>query len=82
LQTAKKPANAGLLGLCHLGHMKVRFRLMAELGGEVPNPLWDDVFKELERMEAILRSVPDLDGDGFWEEPSDEPPPPDLTPDM
>jgi hypothetical protein len=55
---------------------------MAELGGEVPNPLWDDVFKELERMEAILRSVPDLDGDGFWEEPSDEPPPPDLTPDM
>ena len=37
LQIAKKSANAGFLILCHIGHMKVRFRLMAEREGFEPS---------------------------------------------
>uniref|UniRef100_UPI0035CEEE7E hypothetical protein n=1 Tax=unclassified Bartonella TaxID=2645622 RepID=UPI0035CEEE7E len=33
IQTIKNPANAELFKLCHIKHMKVRFKLMAEREG-------------------------------------------------
>ena len=48
---------------------------MADLLGGSPN-LLDDVFRDLEDWEALLKSIPELDVDDLPEAP----PPPDLTP--
>lgn len=54
---------------------------MAHLQGETPNRLWDDIFKDLERLEAVLRSVPDFQVDE-WSDENLGVKPPDLTPDI
>ncbi|CAN0575582.1 unnamed protein product, partial [Ectocarpus sp. 12 AP-2014] len=55
---------------------------VADLRGESPNLADLDVFKELERWEAILQSIPDLPGDEPSCDKLDARPPDDLTPDI
>lgn len=54
---------------------------MADLRGESPNLADLDVFKELERWEAILQTMPELYGDDV-EDCEDDISPPNLTPDL
>ncbi|EFL90209.1 hypothetical protein [Ahrensia sp. R2A130] len=52
--------------------------IVADFQGDCPNH-FDDVFKELERMEAILQSIPDLGVDEPDSDPFiDHPPDPEL----
>lgn len=54
---------------------------MADLRGESPNLSDPDVFKELERWEAILQTMPELYEDDA-EDCDEDIAPPDLTPDL